>query len=316
MTHSVRRAAATTAIAFIGAGLLAGCGAKGSTAADDTTGAAAPATSAGDTATTASSGSTGSSAPVSTSPATSAAATGSGALVYYVTETSLGDRLAAETTPMDGSSALDAALTALLKGKPFDPDYRSLVPGGSLSSPVVHGGVIQVAVTDKSAVKARVGTSPADAKLAIQQVVYTLNAANGTADKPLPVRFVAGRKPSTYLGRPSLEKAAPEPRTVSLMNVYTPAEGDAVQRGVVTFGGVGNSPEANVAWEVRDSSGKAVLKGHSTAAGWMDKDYPWKAKLDLSKLAPGVYTFVASTDDPSEGEGGGPVTDSKRFTLQ
>ena len=46
-----------------------------------------------------------------------------------------------------------------------------------------------------------------------------------------------------------------------------------------------------------------MKKGFATAEGWMDKLYPWQAEVDVSGLAPGTYTFVAMTDDPSGGEG-------------
>ena len=69
-------------------------------------------------------------------------------------------------------------------------------------------------------------------------------------------------------------------------------------------------------WEVRDSGGGAVLEGFTTAEGWMDKLYPWTAEVDVSGLAPGTYTFVALTDDPSDGEGRGPTEDTKTITVQ
>ena len=60
-----------------------------------------------------------------------------------------------------------------------------------------------------------------------------------------------------------------------------------------------------------------VLEGFATAEGWMDKLYPWEAEIDISTLAPGDYTFVARTDDPSGGaEGAGPHEDTKDFTLK
>ena len=37
--------------------------------------------------------------------------------------------------------------------------------------------------------------------------------------------------------------------------------------------------------------------------------------IDISGLDAGSYTFVASTDDPSGGEGGGPTVDTKDFTV-
>jgi hypothetical protein len=47
----------------------------------------------------------------------------------------------------------------------------------------------------------------------------------------------------------------------------------------------------------------------------MDRLYPWETEIDISGLAPDQYTFVAITDDPSGGEGGGPTEDSKDFTV-
>lgn len=91
-------------------------------------------------------------------------------------------------------------------------------------------------------------------------------------------------------------------RSEKLITLAQPAEGATVS-GSFTASGKANSPEANVPWEVRNQSGKVVLHGFATAAGWMDKLYPWKTKVDVSKLKPGSYTFVAKTDDPSGGEG-------------
>ena len=50
------------------------------------------------------------------------------------------------------------------------------------------------------------------------------------------------------------------------------------------------------------TSGDKVVDGFSTAEGWGDDLYPWEAQVDLR---PGArhYTFVALTDDPSDGEG-------------
>ncbi len=58
-----------------------------------------------------------------------------------------------------------------------------------------------------------------------------------------------------------------------------------------------------------------MLDGFSTAEGWMDKLYPWQTEVDVSSLEPGEYTFVASTDDPSDGEGAGPTEDSKTIVV-
>ena len=43
----------------------------------------------------------------------------------------------------------------------------------------------------------------------------------------------------------------------------------------------------------------------------MDKLYPWQTSVDVSGLAPGDYTFVAMTDDPSGGEGAARPVDTR-----
>jgi hypothetical protein len=80
--------------------------------------------------------------------------------------------------------------------------------------------------------------------------------------------------------------------------------------------GIANSFEANVPWEVRQGD-RVVARGFATADGWMDKLYPWSTQVNVSKLAPGTYTFVARTDDPSGGaEGAGPTEDTKTIVVE
>ncbi len=109
-------------------------------------------------------------------------------------------------------------------------------------------------------------------------------------------------------------KAAPQLDVLNLVNVTTPEEGATVS-GSFTATGVASSFEATVPWEIRQGD-QVVKKGFSTAEGWLDKLYPWEAEVDVSDLAPGEYTFVAMTDDPSGGEGFGPSEDSKTITVE
>lgn len=114
--------------------------------------------------------------------------------------------------------------------------------------------------------------------------------------------------------KPSEEPTAP-PRTAELITLATPAEGETVS-GTLDASGKANSPEANVPWEVQDSSGEKVLDGAVTAEGWMDKLYPWKASIDISDLEPGTYVFVARTDDTSDGEGKPAEEVGATFTVE
>ena len=107
---------------------------------------------------------------------------------------------------------------------------------------------------------------------------------------------------------------APQLEVLALVNVTTPEEGATVS-GTFTASGVASSFEATVPWEIRQGE-TVVMKGFATAEGWMDKLYPWETEVDVSGLAPGDYTFVAMTDDPSGGEGFGPTEDTKAITVE
>ena len=157
--------------------------------------------------------------------------------------------------------------------------------------------------------------SDKEAKLAVQQVVYTVQ---GVLQQRIPVSFVTSdgaSSPLFGLDTPAGGfKTAPQNSVLAFVNVTQP-EQDSQPGATFVASGVANSFEATVPWEVRDESGATVLKGFATADGWGDHLYPWQSDVDASSLAPGTYTFVAMTDDPSDGEGGGPTEDTKTFTL-
>jgi hypothetical protein len=299
------RTAPAAVAALLCVGLAAGCGTKTTGAVDgSTTAPTTPATSTTTTPTT----------PVSTATGGPAAME----LVYYATTTPLGKRITAEPTAVSGSDPLSAALVALLKDAPIDPDYSSDVPKGSLTAAVHFDGVgnagtYQVTVSAAKWATMPAGMTAAQAKSAVQQIAYTLNVAGGTTKAK--VAFMLGAKTSTYLGQPASVVPGKPLLTLALMSVLSPADGSTLTATKTTFSGVGSSFEAAVGWKVTSSAGKTVLQGHTMSSGWMDKLYPWKANVDLSKLAAGTYTFTASTDDASDGEGGGPIIDTKTFTI-
>lgn len=114
--------------------------------------------------------------------------------------------------------------------------------------------------------------------------------------------------------QPSEEPSAP-PRTSGLITLRAPAEGATVSDSFEASGKA-NSPEANVPWEVRDTTGETVLEGAATAEGWVDKLYPWNTTVDVSELEPGVYLFIARTDDTSDGEGKPSEEVGARITVE
>lgn len=86
------------------------------------------------------------------------------------------------------------------------------------------------------------------------------------------------------------------------VSIESPADGTKVGE-TLSVTGTANSPEANVPWEIDSPIDGVVDSGAATAAGWMDKAYPWKTTVDVSALQPGTYTFTARVDDDSDKEG-------------
>ena len=228
--------------------------------------------------------------------------------VYFVGETPTGPRLFREFRNVEADNPVDEALALLAAGDALDADYSTLLPDHvQLTS---HDEHIIVSVPASWAARAS-GMSAAEARLAVQQVVYTVQ---GALQLRSVVEFtVDGAKtPVLGLGKSDFEA---QDNVLALVNVTEPAEGSTVA-DTFTASGVANSFEANVPWEIRDESGKKVLDGFATAEGWMDQLYPWETQVDVSTLAAGTYTFVALTDDPSAGEGAGPTEDTKTITVQ
>ncbi|GAB4006371.1 Gmad2 immunoglobulin-like domain-containing protein [Nocardioides ultimimeridianus] len=308
MTNPLRRTAPVTVAALLGLGLLAGCGSNGAQADAGTT---TPAT-------TASSPTTAATTNTSATSATSAAASDATALVYYLTKTSLGDRITAEPTGVRLSDRLATTWQALLQGSPIDPDYSTAIPAGSLSGNVSFdgtgdAGTYQVTLTDAKWATLPAGTTAAQAKLAEQQIAYTLNAAGGT--KKAAVDFLIDHKPTTFLGQPASVKPGKQLQTLALVNVLSPVDGSTLSATKTSFSGLGSSFEATIGWKITDSTGKTVMTNSTMSQGWEFHLWPWKTTIDLSKLSPGTYTFTAGTDDAAGGEGPGPITDTKTFTI-
>lgn len=242
---------------------------------------------------------------------------------FYVGTTPQGPRLFRE---LHRQVDADQALT-LLGGAPADPDYRTLLPRGSLAGGYTVEGsgrstVYGVELADAKWTERPAGMSARDARLAVQQVVWTLQTvqAGGAYD---PARRTAGTvdflldgEKVDLLGVPSGVAAMPELRVLAMVNVISGLDQGPLTDGGATVEGMASSFEATVPWKVLRGDGEVVTESFSTAEGWMDGLYPFKAVLKLADLPPGEYTFVASTDDPSGGEGFGPTEDTKEFTVE
>lgn len=253
--------------------------------------------------------------PTDPSESTGAPADTATVPVYFVGDTPQGPRLFREFRRVEADNPLAEAAALMTSGDVSDRDYRSLYPSGTFKSVVYDDAAASFVVElQNDAWKARgQGMSTAAAKLAVQQLVYTLQ---GVQQDRAPVIVRLGGTSTTLFGLDTSSgvEAAPQLDVLALVNITTPEQGQPVT-GTFTAEGVASSFEATVPWEIRQGE-EVVKEGFSTATGWIDKLYPWTTEVDVSDLEPGEYDFVAMTDDPSGGEGGGPTEDSKTIIVQ
>ncbi len=233
--------------------------------------------------------------------------------VYFVGETAQGPRLFREFQQIEGVDPLTGAANLAASGDARDPDYRSLFPAGAFSAVDVEGTAFVATLADDTWTE-RGDLSEEQARLAVQQLVYTLQ---GVQQERAPLRVELDGRATTLLGIDTSRGVtnAPPLDVLALVNVTAPAQGATVS-GSFTASGRASSFEANVPWQVRRGDA-VVLEGFATAAGWMDKLYPWETTVDVSGLDAGEYTFVAMTDDPSGGaEGPGATEDTRTIVVE
>ncbi|MCY7396229.1 MAG: Gmad2 immunoglobulin-like domain-containing protein [Nocardioides sp.] len=307
-TSPRRRFGLLLATVLVGAPVLGACADDGGTASDGGASSATPTAAA----TSDDPGASPSGVPTQ-SASTQAGGSGVAAPVYFTGDTPQGPRLFREFHELSGSgNPVDEALALAAAGDAFDPDYGTLLPAGTPTA-TTGDGLIQISLPDASWVERPAGMRARQAELAVQQLVYT---AQGVLQDRVPVVFLLDGSLSPVLGLEAPEgfEAAPDLDVLALVNLTTPEEGASVS-GSISVEGVASSFEATVPWELRDADGVVVATGFATAEGWMDKLYPFATDVPLADVAPGDYTFVALTDDPSDGEGSGPTEDTKAITV-
>ena len=239
--------------------------------------------------------------------------------VYYVGDTAHGPRLFRYFEPNDTGEPDHGTgrVIGLLIATPSDPDYRTLWPLGSLESLQLDGDLATVALRDVSVHDRPSSMSEVEAALAVEQVIYTVQAA---AQRRVAVQFRFNGHPiDQVFGVPTSEPLAHAPQldVLALVNIADPAEGLVVEDSFSATG-VASSFEGTVPWRLEDSDGNVVRHGAAQADGWLDKLHPWRTgPIDVSDLPPGLYTFIAMTDDPSGGaEGPGPFVDTRTITVR
>ena len=235
--------------------------------------------------------------------------------IYYVGLTAHGKKLFREFQKQDicqdAECLLKASAVAAVNGEPQDSDYRTLWPDGATVGSVSQDGdtiVIDLA----SGVHDRPATlSSEDAGLAIQQLVYSAQAAVGRGRLPVQL-LIDGQHTDTVLGVPASEPlAAANPDDVlAPVQIDNPANGATVS-STFTVSGRAATFEANVVWEVKQ--GDAVVKHGFTTAQECCTLAPFS--FTVEGLSPGDYTLVVHDTDES-GEGRPVNQDTKEFTVQ
>jgi len=236
--------------------------------------------------------------------------------VYYVGDTGRGPRLFREFfSPIDrvGTTEAEFAVSMAVSESPADPDYRTDWPALTFANVEIDGDMLTVSFggDPESDLRERaLGMSPAEARLAVQQLVYTAQAA---VDEPAPVRFLLfGETTDRLLGIPIAETRSADDPSEVLAQVWIdkPAEGQIVQREF-EVSGLANAFEATVQWELMQGA-EVVKRGFTTA-----EECCTMAPYSFMVTAPpGDYTLVVHDSDPSGGEGFPPWEDTKQITVE
>ena len=200
-------------------------------------------------------------------------------------------------------------------GEPEDPDYRTLWPQVEIAAVTATDGVLLVQIPSDAFTERPDGMTPREARLALQQLVYTLQ---GVQQERVPVQVDRGDSPARLFGlrtdRPFT--AASALRTLNLVSITSPAEGDSVTGDTLTVTGVANSFEASGPCRLLQDGQELALEGYQ-AEGWMDdRLFPFEVDLPLDGVT-GEVVVQCETDDPSGGaEGNGPAIDTRTITVR
>lgn len=229
--------------------------------------------------------------------------------VYYVVDTRAGLRLARELRAVPEDQAPEAAVAAMIEGA-TDPDYTTTWnPATEVLGVSDEGGGITVDLS-ADALTANVGSE--GAALMIQQLVYTVTEA---LDETAGVTLLVDGEPAGELwGVVSWDEPVvrDDPLDVrSLVQIDAPTEG-LVTSSPLRVEGEAAVFEATLGWRVLDADGQEVNGGFTmTAEGQTFAPFQFPLVLD-----PGTYTIEITEDDPSGGEGGTPMTDTRTVTIE
>ena len=223
-------------------------------------------------------------------------------------------RLFREFQRVQGNPMTEAARLVMGGGQPDDPDYRTLWPTIEVADAGATDGILLVQIPGDGFTERPDGMTKREARLAMQQLVYTLQ---GVQQERVPVLVKRGGSDLRLLGLPTDREfdEASALETLNLVNITSPAEGDTVTGDTLTVTGVANSFEASGPCRLIADGQEVALEGYQSA-GWMeDRLFPFEVALPLDGLS-GEVVVQCETDDPSGGaEGDGPAIDTKTIRI-
>jgi hypothetical protein len=255
--------------------------------------------------------------PSTASSEPTAAAQGVVVPVYYVGDTSHGPRLFREFHRVTANDPVLAAAQLAVQGNADDLDYRTLWPKGTRVVGVSFDGVgndgaAQVRLDGAQLDHLPPGMTDRDARLALQQVVWTVN---GVLQASPGYHWYLGRghDETTPWGQASSSGAAAlaADDVLAQVQVDDPVDGSTVGSSF-TVRGRAAAFEATVVWElVKDD---VVVRQGSGMAHECCTLSPYSFRI--RNVPPGDYVLVVHDEDASGGEGGPPWTDTKRITVE
>ncbi len=212
--------------------------------------------------------------------------------VYYAGSYQGTTRLYREFHRIRTTTPAQAAIAQVLGASPFDPDYRTLWPAGTTLVSYQRSGSTATLV---------LSTVPTTSQLTLQQMVYTVTAADPTV-RTVVLSSQTGGSPTLRLTRDTAFD------TLAPVWLLQPAQSATVS-SPVTLGGQAMVFEATVNWEVDAADGSKVASGSAMTPQAFVQG-PWSTKVSLP---PGQY--VAKAYEISAKDGSITWTDSKPFTV-
>lgn len=230
--------------------------------------------------------------------------------VYYLVESPDGPRLAREfRTVPDQGDLITSAVMAMMSVPPKDPDYWT---NWIASDEVTVSRTGETVTVDVPRSVFGTGIGAAYEGFSYQQLVYTVTAAAAMAGTPAThVVLLENGGPGEGWGHIGVGDAWTRGAQHDVLNqvwLLSPAEGQVVPAGAVTFRGYGTSFEANFVWRIT-GAGVDLTEPTTGSNGMGFGEFEFTVDL-----VPGTYSVTV--ENSSGADDFAPHTDSKTFVVR